>query len=153
MIGVSLSKWTMSYFAAALLALLGAEVLMVTGFGFPSHGTAAPETLLLVHLVAVGWLSLLMCGALIQFVPVLVAKPLVHPELPAAALALLIAGLACLLAGFLRMAGFSVGSLPWLPLGAIGLTAGFVLNLWNLGRTLWTARPIGLPARFVANIR
>ena len=149
MIGVSLSKWTMSYFAAALLALLGAEVLMVTGFGFPSHGTAAPETLLLVHLVAVGWLSLLMCGALIQFVPVLVAKPLVHPELPAAALALLIAGLACLLAGFLRMAGFSVGSLPWLPLGAIGLTAGFVLNLWNLGRTLWTARPIGLPARFV----
>ena len=108
MIGVSLSKWTMSYFAAALLALLGAEVLMVTGFGFPSHGTAAPETLLLVHLVAVGWLSLLMCGALIQFVPVLVAKPLVHPELPAAALALLIAGLACLLAGFLRMAGFSI---------------------------------------------
>ncbi|MDH6257611.1 hypothetical protein M2427_001504 [Bradyrhizobium sp. BR13661] len=149
MVGVSLSKWTMSYFAAALLALLGAEVLMVTGFGFPSHGIAAPETLVLVHLVAVGWLSLLMCGALIQFVPVLVAKPLVHPELPAVALALLIAGLASLLAGFLRMAGLPVGSQPWLPLGAICLTAGFVLNLWNLGRTLWTARPIGLPARFV----
>lgn len=149
MIGVSLSKWTMSYFAAALLALLGAEGLMVAGFGFPSHGVAAPETLVLVHLVAVGWLSLLVCGALVQFVPVLVAKPLVHPELPAAALALLIAGLASLLAGFFRVAGLPVGSLPWLPLGAIGLTAGFLLNLWNLGRTLWTARLIGLPARFV----
>ena len=36
MIGVSLSKWTMSYFGVALLALLGSELLMVVGFGFPS---------------------------------------------------------------------------------------------------------------------
>lgn len=45
MIGVSLSKWTMSYFAAALLALLGAELLMIAGFGFPSKPVAAPQTL------------------------------------------------------------------------------------------------------------
>ncbi|WP_024342170.1 hypothetical protein [Bradyrhizobium japonicum] len=147
--GVSLSRWTMSYFTAALLALLGTEVLMVAGFGFPSHGIQAPETLVLVHLVAVGWLSILMCGALNQFVPVLVARPLVHPELPVVALALLISGLACLLVGFLRMAGYPVGALPWLPLGAVGLTAGFALTIWNLGRTMWTARPIGLPAWFV----
>lgn len=150
MFGVSLSRWTMSYFSVALVALVGAEMLMVAGFGFPAQPVAAPETLVLVHLVAIGWLSLLMCGALIQFVPVLVAKPLAHPELPVVALVLLVAGLASLLFGFLSMAGFSLGSMPWLPLGAIGLTAGFVLNLWNLGRTLWSARPIGLPARFVA---
>ena len=150
MIGVSPSRWTMSYFSVALLALIGAEALMVAGFGFPSQPVAAPETLVLVHLIAIGWLSLLVSGALIQFVPVLVAKPLAHPELPAVALALLIAGLVSLMAGFLGMAGFNVGSIPWLPLGAIGLTAGFVLNLWNLGRTLWLARPINLPARFVA---
>lgn len=150
MVGVSLSRWTMSYFAIALLALLGAEILMVAGFGFPSQPVAAPQTLVLVHLVAIGWLSLLMSGALIQFVPVLVAKPIAYPELPVLALVLLIAGLASLIAGFLGMAGFTVGSMPWLPLGAIGLTAGFALNVWNLGRTLWSARPIGLPARFVS---
>ncbi|MGH6779023.1 MAG: hypothetical protein ACRECL_13625 [Bradyrhizobium sp.] len=147
--GVSLSRWTMSYFSVALLVLLGAEMLMVAGFGFPSYPVAAPQTLVLVHLVVVGWLSILMCGALIQFVPVLVAKPLVHPELPAAALVLLIAGLAGLVAGFLGVAGFGMGSTSWLPLGAIALTAGFALNIWNLGRTLWSARPINLPARFV----
>jgi hypothetical protein len=150
MIGVSLSRWTMTYFSVALLALLGAEALMVAGFGFPSQPVTAPQTLVLVHLIAIGWLSLLVSGALIQFVPVLVARPLAHPELPAVALTLLVAGLASLIAGFLGMAGFNAGSIPWLPLGAIGLTAGFLLNLWSLGRTLWLARPINLPARFVA---
>lgn len=149
MIGASLSRWTMSYFAAALLALIAAELLMAAGFGFPSHPIEAPETLILVHVVAIGWLSLLVSGALIQFVPVLVAKPLVHPELPVVALTLLVLGLASLVLGFLGMAGHSVGLAPWLPLGAVGLTSGFVLNLWNLGRTIWSARPIGLPARFV----
>ena len=149
MIGVSLSKWTMSYFAVALLALLGAELLMVGGFGFPSQPIAAPQTLVLVHLVAIGWLSLLLSGALVQFVPVLVAKPLAHPDAPVVALALLVAGLAGLIAGFLRMAGFNTASTSWLPLGAICLIAGFTLNVWNLGRTLWSARPIDLPARFV----
>jgi hypothetical protein len=149
MIGASLSRWTMSYFATALLALLAAELLMAAGFGFPSYPIEAPETLILVHVVAIGWLSLLVSGALIQFVPVLVARPLVHPELPVVALTLLVVGLASLILGFLRLAGYSVGSVPWLPLGAIGLTSGFALNLWNLGRTMWAARPIGLPARFV----
>ena len=149
MIGVSLSRWTMAYFSVALVALLGAEALMVGGVGFPSHLVEAPQTLILVHLVAVGWLSLLMSGALIQFVPVLVAKPLAHPELPVVALALLVAGLAGLVVGFLGMAGFSPASVSWLPFGALGLTAGFVLNIWNLGRTIWSAHPIGLPARFV----
>ena len=73
MIGASLSKWTMSYFGAALLAFLGAESLMIAGFGFPSQPVAAPQALILVHLVAIGWLSLLLSGTLIQFVPVLVA--------------------------------------------------------------------------------
>ncbi len=149
MVGVSLSRWTMSYFAVALVALLGAELLMVAGFGFPSQPVAAPQTLVLVHLVAIGWLSLLLSGALIQFVPVLVAKPLAYSDLPLVALALLVAGLACLLIGFLALAGYSVGPIPWLPLGAISLSAGFALNLWNLARTLWPARPINLPARFV----
>ena len=150
MVGASLSRWTMSYFAVALLGLIGAELLMIAGFGFPSQPVAAPQTLVLVHLVAIGWLSLLLSGALIQFLPVLVAKPLAHPDLPAVALALLVVGLAGLIAGFLGMAGFNTGTRSWLPFGAIGLIAGFAVNGWNLGRTLWSARPLNLPARFVA---
>ncbi|WP_296712369.1 hypothetical protein [Rhodoblastus sp.] len=148
--GASLSRWTLSYFASGLAALLVGEILLVAGFGFPSHALDSPQTLVLVHLVAVGWLSLLMCGALIQFVPVLVAKPLAHPDLPAIALPLTIAGLASVILGFLGMAGAGFGPSPWLQLGGIGLACGFALNIWNLGRTMWTARPIGLAARFVA---
>src|SRR5579863_1333534 len=82
MVGVSLSRWTMSYFAAALLALAAAEIMMTIGYGFPNAALQAPETFVLVHVVAIGWLSLLMCGALFQFVPVLAAHPLHSDWLP-----------------------------------------------------------------------
>ena len=76
MIGASISRWTMSYFAMALAWLFVALALMVAGLGFPSAHLVSPDTLVLVHVVCIGWLSVAMCGALFQFVPVLVAKPL-----------------------------------------------------------------------------
>lgn len=148
MTGASLSRWSMSYFAAAFAALIGVEVLMAAGFGFPSHAIEAPETLILVHITAIGWLSLLLLGALLQFVPVLTSKPLAYANLPAVALLFIVLGLAALVAGFAGMAGFAAGS--WLPLGGAFLVAGFFLNILNLAQTMWAARPLGLPARFVA---
>ncbi|MHB1283227.1 MAG: hypothetical protein ACYCZI_05030 [Metallibacterium scheffleri] len=139
----------MTYFAAALVALLTAEVLMSVGWGYPDAVLAAPSTLVLVHLVTLGWLSLLLCGALFQFVPVLVAKPLRHPQLPLITLLLLVAGLLTLLSGFLGLDGPLSACRALFPIASTLLAAGFGLVLWNLGRTLASARPLTLPARFV----
>lgn len=149
MIGASLSRWTLSYFAAALLAFVAAQILILAGFGYPTVPTASSETLVLVHLVALGWLSLLMCGALFQFVPVLVARPLYDNTMPLPALVCLLGGIAALLLGFLQLGGQVTADLPFFPAAGALLGIGFALVLWNLGRTLWSARPLPLPARFV----
>jgi len=149
MIGVSLSRWTMSYFAAALVSLLAAEIMMAASCGFPSAAIAAPETLILVHVVVIGWLSLLMCGALLQFVPVLVAHPLYSNALALPALVSLVAGLAGLIAGFLQLDGRIDAGIPFFPFAAVLLVSGFALIVWNLVRTMMAAQTIPLPAQFV----
>ncbi|MBX6322761.1 MAG: hypothetical protein IRY94_13100, partial [Rhodospirillaceae bacterium] len=105
---------------------------------------------ILVHVVAIGWLSLLMCGALFQFVLVLVARPLHSNVLPLPALFCLLAGLAALVLSFLQLAGRVASDLPFFPLAGALLGAGFALVLWTVARTLWAGRPLPLPARFVA---
>ena len=147
MIGASISRWTMSYFAMALAWLLVALALMVAGVGYPAAHLASPDSLVLVHVVCIGWLSVAMCGALFQFVPVLVAKPLFSEKWALPALCLLNVGLAALLAGFLGLGGRLPAWLWLLPIGAILLIAGFGLVVVDLGLTAWL-RPVG-PARFV----
>ena len=149
MVGVTLSRWTMSYFAAALVALVSAQSLMTLGYGFPAVPIADPETLVLVHVISIGWLSLLMCGALFQFVPVLVAHPIHSNTLPLPTLICLVTGLAALILGFLQLGGSVAPGIPFLALGAAFLGVGFGLVVWNLGRTLWSARPLPLSACFV----
>ena len=149
MIGASLSRWTMAYFAAALLALLLAEALMAAGFGYPATTLTAPETLIVVHLVTLGWLSLLMCGALLQFVPVLVATKLHANGWGLPALLLLVAGLIALLCGFWHLATGIGGNLRLLTIGPLLLIAGFAIVIWDLLLTLRAAPHVALPARFV----
>jgi hypothetical protein len=139
----------MSYFALALLCLLGALALIAVGFGYPTSDVAAPQTLLVVHLVAIGWLSMLMCGALFQFVPVLIARPLYSDGLPLPTLGCLAAGLLLLECGFLHLAGWPGPTWSVLPWGGALLMLGFALAIYNLARTLWAGRPLGLPSRFV----
>lgn len=150
MIGVSLSRWTMSYFAAALVALLAAEVMMAIGFGFPAAAIPAPDTLILVHVVAIGWLSFLMCGALLQFLPVLVAQPLHSNTLAVPALVALVAGLAALILAFLQLEGRIDLGAPFFTAATILLSLGFILVVWNLVRTMIAAKTVPLPAWFVA---
>ncbi len=74
MMGARLSRWTPAYFAVAVLALLGAEALVAGGFAYPAAPLLAPWSLVAVHLVTIGWLSVLMLGALHQFLPVIAAR-------------------------------------------------------------------------------
>lgn len=145
----SLSRWTMSYFAAALAFLLVAEAFAIAGIGYPAAGLAEPTTLVLVHLVAIGWLSLAMAGALLQFAPVLVSRPLAFPGLALPALLALVIGLTLLCTGFAMLAGWIEALLDLLPLGAAFLLAGFSLLGLMLVATLLSVRPIALFARFV----
>ena len=128
--GVTLSRWTLSYFAVALAALMVAQVLMAAGFGFPAVPLQAAETLVVVHLVAIGWLSLLMLGALFQFVPVLTARPLHSDRLAGLALVGLVAGLLTLVGGFMHLAGAAVPDLPFFP--AAGALLGNRLRVVDL---------------------
>ncbi len=150
MFGATLSRWTLSYFASSLTFLIIGVGLMVGGFGYPFYGIRAPETLILVHIIVVGWLALLMSGALLQFVPVLVAKPLWGSCAGLPVLLLLLAGLVGLLCGFAGMVGLAESPVWLLPLSSLLLIAGFSLLVLMLGMTIWQARPIALPARFVA---
>lgn len=147
--GASISRWTMSYFAASLVFLIVGQALLAAGFGYPVLPVEAPETLLIVHLIAVGWLGLLFCGALLQFVPVLAATPLRWPGLAAPALALLIVGLLLLCCGFLTLAGYVDHALVLLPAGATLLAAGFGLITVMIGGTLLRTEAISLSASFV----
>lgn len=149
MIGTSLSRWTMSYFSVALIAFVAAQALMAGGYGFPNAPIKSPETLVLVHLSALGWLTLLMSGALTQFVPVLVARPLFSERLPLPTLICLVIGAGSLLCSFLQAGGTIATGIPFFALAGGLLGSGFALLIWNLGRTLWSARPLPLPARFV----
>jgi len=149
MFGAALSRWTLSYFAASLFFLIAGTALMAGGFGYPFHGLRAPETLILVHIIAIGWLSLLMSGALLQFVPVLVAKPLQMSGAGLPALLFLLIGLSGLIGGFAAMAGLVDLPLWLLPASALFLIMGFAIIIVMLGKTIWSARPLTLPVRFV----
>jgi len=150
MIGAGVSRWTMLHFGCALGALLLAGLLLAAGYADPLQAARAPATLLTVHLVTIGWLTLLMLGALYQFVPVITGTPLYSQRLPLASLALIGAGLAAMLAGFLALGGTAWLSRAWLPLGGGLVLAGMTLGALDLALTLWRARPLPLPARFVA---
>jgi hypothetical protein len=150
MIGAGVSRWTMTHFGCAVAAFLLAEALLLAGYADPLAGLRAPSTLVAVHLVTIGWLSLLMLGALYQFVPVITTTPLYSQRLPLFSLIAIVAGLAAMLAGFLALGGAAPAHIACLPAGGSLVLAGFTLAAVNIGVTLWRARPLPLAAMFVA---
>jgi hypothetical protein len=140
----------MVHFGCAIAALLLAEVLFVTGYTDLLVVLRAPAILVGVHLITIGWLSLLMLGALYQFVPVITNTPLYSQRLPLYSLLAIGLGLAAMVVGFLALSGTRFLDTVWLPIGGGLVLTGFILGAINLAATLWYARPLPLPAGFVA---
>jgi hypothetical protein len=148
--GTSLSRWTMLHFAIALAAFVTAQAVVVVGWCYPAAPVGAPATLAVVHLLTIGWLTILILGALHQFVPMVTARPAAGG--PAALLPLIGigVGLAGMVVGFLSLDGTlpAVGVVE-LPVGGVLVLLSVTLAAATLAPPLWQTRPIALPARFV----
>lgn len=147
--GAPLSRWTMSYFAVALACLLSGLALIGFGFGYPSADAGAPDTLVLVHLIAIGWLGLLFLGALLQFAPVLAAASPRFARVAAPALVMIVLGLALLVLGFLSLDGRLEIDLRILPMGGLLLFLGFGAHIVSIAATILARQERDPPGRLV----
>ena len=142
------SRWTLPAFALSLTNFLLAEALILAGLTWPVRSVSAPGTLAAVHLLVIGWLLLMMLGALFQFVPVITARALTSQRLAVATMFAIEAGLAAMVGGF-----FAIGRHPALalalPAGGTAVLLGVLLAIFNLGVPLFGARPLALPGRMV----
>lgn len=141
-----LSRYTPAIFACAFINFVLAQLAAAGGMTWPALPLLAPTTLAVVHLTTLGWLTLLMLGALFQFVPVISNRPLPSQRLVLATLVLFECGLWTLVAGFIGFAG-ALGDL--LPAGAVGVLVAIALGIANLLAPLSHAARRSLPARFV----
>ncbi|MBX5466587.1 MAG: hypothetical protein K6U14_03705 [Firmicutes bacterium] len=149
--GVKVSRWSMAYFAVAVGSVLLAEILLATGLADPVATVQSGWSLAALHLTTVGWLTILILGALQQFVPVLTVTELTSQRLAGVTLGFLGVGLAGLVGGFIGLAG-GVGSplaalLPW---GGACVMAAVLLAGFNLGGSLARSRPWTLSVWFIA---
>jgi hypothetical protein len=144
------SRWTMLHLGTAVVMFLAAQLLLSAGHADPIGAPRAPETLMAVHLITIGWLALMMLGALYQFVPVITNSHLFSQRLPVIAYAAIVIGLCGMVAGFAALGGGEMTPLICLPIGGTLVLIGFVLGAFNIAATLWRAYPFPLQAWFVA---
>ncbi len=149
--GVRLSRWSQSYFTAAVISLLLAEMIWASGVADPLNNVSGPWVLVGVHLTTIGFLSLLMLGALHQFVPVLTETELANQPASGLTLGCVVVGLSGMILGFLALGQKTPGVILWaLPIGGTLVVIGVIVALLNLGVTLKRAWPWTLSAWLVA---
>lgn len=148
MISNPLSRWTLPFFGCALVNFVAAQTLVVSGVTWPVQSWASPGTLVAVHLLTIGWLLLLMLGALFQFVPVMTSKMLPSQNLALVTLASVQLGLVGMIGGFL-----GIGGPLWLtyclPAGGALVIVGVFIAIYDIGVPLLQAEPLPLPGRMV----
>ena len=153
--GVRLSRWSMSYFTVAVVSLILAEGVWAAGLANPLGDVGSAWVLVGVHLTTIGFLTLLMLGALHQFVPVLTETELASQNWSGVTFFTVSLGLLGMVVGFLALPSTIPGGIlpeiPWvLPMGGSLVVIGVVAALINLGVTLKRAWPWALPAWLVA---
>lgn len=122
---------SLRFLGLGLVALIGCLWALPWGAGAISDGRVlTPYVLGLIHLAALGWLTMVAIGASYQLVPVALGAALWSPALAAASFWIYGAGVATLVAGF-----FSFAS-PLLMAGAVAVGAALTLFLLNLALTL-----------------
>ena len=116
--GVRVSQWSMTYFAGAWISLALAEMVWMSGLAKPLSNIGSSWVLIGVHLTTLSFLTLLMIGALNQFVPVLTQTELASQRLSGITFVLTVIGVAGMIAGFLSLpatiSGALFKSIPWL---------------------------------------
>jgi hypothetical protein len=147
--GASISRWTMAYFASALGFLIVGLAVWGCGYGLPTADVDAPDTLAVVHLFTIGWLGLLFCGALLQFVPVLAATHLRMAWLAGPALYFLLLGIGTLTVGFLALSGRVDADAAVLAAASVLLAAGFGCLAVSLSATILSQKAFDLPSILV----
>ncbi|MBU6421209.1 MAG: hypothetical protein KGQ62_03920 [Gammaproteobacteria bacterium] len=149
MISNRLSRWTLLFFAVALLNFLVAQGVLISGLTWPAQSLSAPVTLIAVHLLTIGWLLLLMLGALFQFIPVITSRPLPSQTLTLVTLIAIELGLIGMVCGFLALNFANALLAHCLPVGGALVIVGVLLACYDIGVPLLKARPMSLPARLV----
>lgn len=151
MFGHAVSRWTILHFAVALTVFALAQALMAGGASYPTIALLAPDTFATVHLLTVGWLTLLMLGALHQFVPVITAQSKATSWPALASLLMIVTGLVGMEFGFVSLGGWLPPQvLIALPAGGSLVGVGAILATAPLVWMLWCSRPLGFSSRFVA---
>jgi len=141
-VGTTLSRWTMSYFGAALSYLLLAECLLAAGVWTPSLGIAEPGALAIVHAVTLGWLLLLMIGSLLQFAPVLTGNDRPAGRFDLIVFVGMVAGPALLMLGFhLISLGSSAAGLVMIA-ASVTLSLSIAAVSMSLSALLWRGRHV-----------
>lgn len=99
--------------------------------------------------MTIGWLLLLMLGALFQFIPVITSKMLPSQHLALATLLGVQIGLIGMICGFAALALGRPSLAYCLPVGGALVIAGVLLAIYNIGVPLLQARPLPLPGRML----
>jgi hypothetical protein len=142
MFGSVISRWTMAHFWVAIVFFIAAQAEMVFGIAYPAASLFDPMTLTAVHLLTIGWITVL---------PVITAQTIVAGKSALISLVAIVIGLCGMEAGFLALAGIlPIHCLIALPIGGTLVLGGFIIASAVLANILWRTRPLPFSAQFVA---
>ncbi len=119
------------FLTAPLFGIAAGLVLLIAGEG-ALVSRWSPTTLALTHLLTLGLLGMVMCGAMLQMLPVIAGSP-VPAVVPVGALShfLIGTGLVALQGGFLG------AGVAWMGSAVVLLGAGFLLLIGAVAVALW----------------